>query len=125
MLHRERSRSFANPFSPISGHCIFVVVVSSANGCCTMFFRGVIDSHDLLVMEAALVLASEELGLAHDDINGRERLAHSILALHKAGQSDIERLKIYAISRFDASPFMGQDHVHVASKPKPSHEQSD
>ena len=51
-------------------------------------------------MEAALVLASKELNLASDDINCRERLARSILALHRAGQTDVERLKIYAVSRF-------------------------
>jgi hypothetical protein len=65
-----------------------------------MFFRGVIDGGDLQVMEAALVLASKELGLADDDIVSRERLARSILALHRAGQSEVDRLSIYAVSRF-------------------------
>jgi hypothetical protein len=65
-----------------------------------MYFRGVIDDGGLKAMEAALVLACTELGLADDDVMGRESLARSILALHKAGQCDVERLKIYAVSRF-------------------------
>lgn len=68
-----------------------------------MFFRGVIANDDLQVMEAALVLASDELGLADDDVNGREHLARSILALYRAGQSDAERLTVYAVSQFKGS----------------------
>ena len=65
-----------------------------------MYFRGASDDGDLRVMEAALVLASTELGLAEDDIVSRERLARSILARHRAAQSDVQRLKIYAVSHF-------------------------
>jgi hypothetical protein len=80
----------------------------------------------LKVMEAALVLASKELGLADDDILSRERLARSILALHRAGQSDVDRLKIYAVSRFKwiegvpiASVFIADGLVPVrAEKPR-------
>ena len=65
-----------------------------------MFFRGAVDQKDFQRMEAALALASEELNLADDDIGSRERLALSILALHKTGQSDIEKLKVYAVAQF-------------------------
>lgn len=77
-------------------------------------------------MEAALVLASAELGLADDDVVSRERLACFIFALYRAGQTDVERLKIYAISRFNfASAFIPQGLVFVTSKPTPPPEQSD
>jgi hypothetical protein len=67
------------------------------------YFDGSYDNVNINTLQAALNLACEELCISQDH-QKCEAVALLILGYARTGQTDIEKLKSYAIERFECSP---------------------
>jgi len=54
------------------------------------------DEEQLSVLQTALELTCSDLGIGKDDSATRQKIAAAMMCLAKAGQFDIERLRVYA-----------------------------
>ena len=66
-------------------------------------FREILYNDELVALRQAFDVACNELGLAGEDTEGRERLALVMLSLAKGGETDPEKVRIQAVHLVQAS----------------------
>jgi hypothetical protein len=75
---------------------------ATANGATMKFPIGSYDNANIDILQAALGSACEELGIS-GDTKKCEAVALLIFAYARTGQTDVSKLKAYAIERFECA----------------------
>ncbi len=72
------------------------------------------------LLEAVIVVACNELRIDNADRDKREKVALAVLALAKTGQTNPERLKIYAVSQIERTRDASFTRRRVVSRTLPA-----